>query len=237
MKLVIFSFSLILLLTNQLQAQPKNAADLLDKSIAYHDPDAKWANWAASFIVLQKTPEKPSSTTQIEINNALSLFETQSKKDGTIVRRKVLKDSCFYEVNGNTAPTKAEMEKHKLNCQRNQLFRNYYTYLYGLPMKLKDPGTILDPTLLDDNFQGKVCWGIKITYEAAVGKDIWYFYFDKKTYALIGYRFYHDEAKNDGEYICLEEEEEVNGIKVPKTRKWYMNQDDKFLGTDILQKK
>jgi len=67
-----------------------------------------------------------------------------------------------------------------------------------------------------------------------VGKDIWYFYFDKKTVALIGYRFYHDESKNDGEYITLDGEEIIQGIRIPKNRKWYYNKDDKFLGADFL---
>jgi len=55
----------------------------------------------------------------------------------------------------------------------------------------------------------------------------------EKTF-LIGYRFYHEEAKNDGEYITLEGEESVQGIKIPKNRHWYYNKDDKFLGADFL---
>ena len=52
----------------------------------------------------------------------------------------------------------------------------------------------------------------------------------------MGYRFYHVEEKNDGEYITLEGEEKIKGIRFPKTRKWYYNKDDKFLGADILEK-
>ena len=73
-----------------------------------------------------------------------------------------------------------------------------------------------------------------MTYEAEVGEDIWYFYFDPANYAMIGYRFYHDESKNDGEYITLDGETIVNKIRFPQTRKWYINADDTFLGADIL---
>ncbi len=48
------------------------------------------------------------------------------------------------------------------------------------------------------------------------------------------YQFYHKETDNDGEYILLSGTENFKGIKMPKTRKWYYNKDDKFLGTDIL---
>ena len=73
-----------------------------------------------------------------------------------------------------------------------------------------------------------------MTYDPTVGEDIWYFYFHPTTYALIGYRFYHEEAKNDGEYITLEGEEVVQDIKIPKNRHWYYNKNDQFLGADFL---
>ena len=56
----------------------------------------------------------------------------------------------------------------------------------------------------------------------------------KNTYKLRQYQFFHDETKNDGEYIVLENEIEVYGIKMPKDRAWYYNQQDKYLGTDYL---
>ena len=51
------------------------------------------------------------------------------------------------------------------------------------------------------------------------------------------YQFFHDEAKNDGEYILLSEEIIINNIKMPKERAWYTNGKEKYLGTDILIKK
>ena len=73
-----------------------------------------------------------------------------------------------------------------------------------------------------------------MTYEEGIGDDIWYFFFDKNTSALIGYSFYHDEAKNDGEYITFKEMATIDGIKMPKVRSWYYNSDSTFLGTDII---
>ena len=48
------------------------------------------------------------------------------------------------------------------------------------------------------------------------------------------YQFFKDETQNDGEYIILEDIVEVSGIKMPKTRYWFFNKDDKYLGKDIL---
>ncbi|MCV6629519.1 MAG: DUF6503 family protein, partial [Flavobacteriaceae bacterium] len=62
-----------------------------------------------------------------------------------------------------------------------------------------------------------------------------YFYFDPDTYAMEVYQFFHDETKNDGEYILLTETKEISGIKMPKNRAWYYNKDNTYLGTDKLQ--
>ncbi len=112
--------------------------------------------------------------------------------------------------------------------------KNYYTYLYGLPMKLKDQGTLIDPKVYQKTFKGKMYKVLKVTYKESVGNDTWYFYFDPETYAMEVYQFYHNEEKNDGEYIILNDLQEINGIKMPKIRAWYYNKDDTYLGTDTL---
>ena len=54
--------------------------------------------------------------------------------------------------------------------------------------------------------QGQAVYALRVTYDESVGKDTWYFYLDRKTCALVGHRFYHDEAVGDGEYAVLSEE-------------------------------
>jgi len=101
-------------------------------------------------------------------------------------------------------------------------------------MKLRDPGTIIAPTVWTETINGSEYLKIKVTYDPEVGGDIWYFYFDPDTYALSAYRFYHDESANDGEYILLEGEEIHSGIRFPAKRSWYINADHRFLGYDQL---
>ena len=107
-------------------------------------------------------------------------------------------------------------------------------------MKLKDPGTYVDPVVSEVIFKGKTYLRLKVTYEETVGTDIWFFYFDPTTYAMEIYQFYkgdpEDKGKDTGEYILLSDEVEISGIKMPKDRAWYYNKGDKYLGTDLLQK-
>lgn len=49
------------------------------------------------------------------------------------------------------------------------------------------------------------------------------------------YRFKHGDPEG-GEYILLEEEEIVEGIRMPKVRKWYWNKNNEYIDTDTLIK-
>ena len=103
-------------------------------------------------------------------------------------------------------------------------------------MKLKDEGTIIHQKTTTKTFKGKEYLVLKVTYSEEVGKDIWYFYFDPKTYAMEVYQFFK-EKKESGEYILLTGLETIHDIKMPKERAWYYNKNDGYLGTDVLSKK
>ena len=77
---------------------------------------------------------------------------------------------------------------------------------------------------------------LKVTYTEEVGRDTWYFYFDPTSYAMEVYQFFHDKSKNDGEYIVLSGEEMINNVIMSKNRAWYYNNNDQYLGADILSK-
>ena len=209
---------------------------LLNKAIAYHDPQGNWDNFKGQLFITMETPNSNDRLSEITIDLPQQYFKLVAKKDNIITEQIINKGSCKLLLNGSETVSEDEIAKHRLTCERTQTMKNYYTYLYGLPMKLKNPGTLLDRKVYRKTFKGKIYEVIKVTYDEAVGKDTWYFYFDPATYALEVYQFYHDEEKNDGEYIILSGLEDINGIKIPKTRAWYYNKDDKYLGTDILTK-
>lgn len=228
---------LVLLTNNVLKAQTITSPELLDKAIAFHDPNGQWSQLNNTFTVLMKTPKSSDRLSVIDINIPREQFKLQVEKDNNSYPYSFNKQDCVTHLNGSTDITEEDRNEYRLTCERGTMMRNYYTYLYGLPMKLKDPGTILGKKVLTKTFKGKDYLVLKVNYKEGVGKDVWYFYFDPNTYAMEVYQFYHDEAKNDGEYILLEGLEDIQGIKMPKTRAWYYNKDNKYLGTDILMPK
>jgi len=218
-------------------AQEISGKELLEEAIAYHDPNGKWADFQGKFVVEMTTPKSTTRrNTMLELNFPESFFKATVRKKPHTIEYIIDNDSCNLKLNFSEVIADRYRDSLQINCKRGKMLKDYYTYLYGLPMKLKDPGTKVDPKVVRKTFKGKEYLRLKVTYEATVGEDTWYFYFDPKTYAMEVYQFYHDEAKNDGEYILLTDIMEVNGINMPKTRAWYYNKDNDYLGTDVLLK-
>ena len=219
--------------TSQFFGQDMTGSQLLEKAIEYHDPNGNWETFSGTFNITMKTPTKSDRHSMIRVdlpNEYFNLFATQDKTSyGYILD----KEKCQIYYNSNIA-TEEEKTANKLSCERAKMYQNYYTYLYGLPMKLKDAGTIIHEKVALKKFKEKNYLVLKVSYEKEVGEDTWYFYFDPSTYAMEVYQFYHEEEKNDGEFILLSGIEIVNGIKMPKKRAWYYNKGEKYLGTDFL---
>lgn len=209
-----------------------SATELLDRSIAYHDPEGRLLTEPHRMDFLERRPGGPEERSEVLIDIRGERFELHRRQQG--IAGVVDPSQCVMTLHGRSELTDEEREKHRLSCDRLKRTRDYYTYLWGLPMKLRDPGTLLGE-VKETTFEDRDVYGLRVTYDAEVGGDVWYVYFDRQSFAMVGYRFYHDESANDGEYIVLEGEVEAEGIRLPKKRTWYTHQDDRLLGTDSLE--
>ncbi|QXP66920.1 DUF6503 family protein [Polaribacter sp. AHE13PA] len=207
--------------------------ELLDKAIQFHDPNGNWATFNGELFVTMEIPEKSPRKSALKINLPQEYFSVKAIRDTITTEYTVDKAVASFIFNGDNKPSEAIKKKFNLNAERANMYKNYYTYLFGLPMKLKDKGTIIDQKITKKTFKGKEYLVLKATYSAEVGKDTWYFYFDPTTYAMEVYQFFK-ETKDSGEYILLSDLETINGVKMPKTRAWYYNKDNGYLGTDTL---
>lgn len=194
-------------------AQKMTAMAILEKSIQYHDPKGQWNNFNHEMEFVSERPNGPDRKSKALIDNSKGYF--QLEENGSVM-------SVTMEECGEVPADKT--------CDNVKRTRNYYVYLWGLPMKLKDQGTVIDSKVMEEKFEGTDCYVLRVPYD----EDIWFFYIDKATYAMKGYMFYKDEPAKKGEVIYLEGEERVGDMRIPKSRKWLTTPDSKFLGTDIL---
>jgi len=217
-----------------ISAQAPSASDILTASIEYHDPKGVWEKSPHHITLKESRPGGGDRSSQIMLDIAGEHVRIERQSDEHLLVQELIGDQITHTLDGRTDFDTAEIRKHRISDERAVTMKNYYLYLYGLPMKLKDPGTQISDQVMDESFNNIPAWKLKVTYEASVGDDIWYFYFAKDDQRLVGYRFYHDESANDGEYITLEGEAKVGKLLLPKKRSWYMNKDDRFLGSDMI---
>jgi len=230
----IFLFIFLILSANVLISQ-MTATELLDKSIAFHDPKNQWEKFDGTLKFIVERPDKPNGKRKVHINNKEDSFSFWAQYEDGLLNYTVKNNQGSASWNGSKEISEELTKKYRISPDRAIMYRDYYTYLYGMPMKLKDEGTIIDPELTQLEFYGKTYNRIRVSYTPEVGKDIWYFYFNSENHALEAYQFFHDETKNDGEYMLFSELKEIQKVKMPRIRAWYYNKDEKYLATDILE--
>ena len=214
-------------------AAPTTGPELVARSAAYHDPDGAWPSFRHTLLLRQERPDGSARRTPIRLEVPTGHFRYEEETEDGQLRKGVDEEGCFASINGDE-PTPEQAESYRLGCPQIERNRNYYLYLWGLPMKLSDPGTHISEAITRDTFDDRPTLSVRVTYDESVGSDIWYFHFDPSDYRMVGYRFYHDEEAGDGEYILLREEREVMGMRIPAVRRWFTNADSTYLGTDTL---
>lgn len=155
----IFIYLLFLSLTSF--SQEISGSELLEKAIKYHDPNNNWLSFNGIFNVTMETPNNLNRITKIVINLPKEHFYLKAKRNNVTTEYNLNKNECSITLNGKTNLTDEELKAKNLSCKRAHLFKNYYIYLYGLPMKLKDKGTIIDNKVEQKTFKGKNLFGIK----------------------------------------------------------------------------
>lgn len=235
----LYIITVLLFSFQSLAAQELTGKALLEKTINYHDPNQNWSTFNGEFLVTMETPNNPIRESKIVINLLSELFYIQAKCDTLTTEYTLDKTECTITLNGAVDISEEHIKVHNLSCERANMYKNYYTYLYGLPMKLQDEGTIIHDNVERKTFKGKEYLVLGVSYDAQIGSDVWYFYFDPITYAMEVYQFFKTDENGSlkpdtGEYIVLKDISIINAIKMPKDRAWYYNKDDNYLGTDKL---
>ncbi|WP_419950603.1 DUF6503 family protein [Candidatus Palauibacter sp.] len=211
---------------------------LVARSVAFHDPDGIWGSEAISMSWVGTDGEGGERVAvSLRFGADERDFALSGRYRGSEIEYETTADGWSASVNGVAEPdlAAADRENMRLHREDGMFWRSYYGFLAGLPMKIADPGAHLEPDIIDTTFMDRTVQAVKVTYEADVGADTWYFYFDPVTAQLAGCRFYHDESANDGEYITFEGLSDGGGLRLPRVRAWYVNADGRHLGTDTVE--
>lgn len=188
--------------------------ELIQKSIEFHDPNKMWSSLKATFSFTDSLPApRESRVYSVSFENNLSKMVYRNQ------------DLNYIVWNDSVQVFEGEID-HEGAIR----MRNYYTYLWGLPMKLNDSGTQIDQKVRKEELNGKSYLVARVPYK----KDIWYFYINHESYQIEAYKFYQDETNQTGEIIYLDGLVLYQGLRIPADRSWFRTENGEFLGTDQL---
>ena len=211
------------------------ARDLLARSIRFHDPEGLWSTRT---VRLSWNGTGSDGGERVALDLTLHpdgrTFSMSGRYRGRRIDYSIVDDRLTVTVDGSADMPDETREAMRLAREEGMFWRSYFGFLVGLPMKLNDPGTQIDPEPADTEFMGRAVQSIRVTYDPDVGGETWYFYFDPESAELVGSRFYYDESANDGEYLIFEGLAGADGLRLPMRRSWYVNADSSFLGADEI---
>ncbi|MBZ9731094.1 DUF6503 family protein [Salegentibacter sp. JZCK2] len=226
-------FALVLL--SSCQTKKESDSELLKKALSYHDPEENWSTLKTRLYLSSVDKSGQKNNFEIELDNSTGYFAHISRQDGKEVVKGYADNKEFYLLDGKQEISEEDRKKYELTSESLKWVHSFYPYLYGLPMKLTDEGVKVREAGKVEEIEGNNYKVLEVNFDPSAGSDNWFFYFEPESNAMKAYRFNHGDPES-GEYILLEEEEIVQGIKMPKVRKWYWNKNNEYIGTDTLIK-
>jgi hypothetical protein len=217
-----------LFLFSYCNSSKKPGEQLLEKTIAYHDPQNNWPKLKTHLYLSSTDTAGKENPFELEMDNSTGYFCHITHQDGKEIVKGMNNGKEFYLIDGKQDISEEDRKKYELTPEGVKWVHSFYGYLYGLPMKLTDKGVNVSDTINNEQVNGKNSQVLRVSYDPAVGKELWNFYLDPNTNALEAYRFYYPGKPNDGEHIMLNDVLDVDGIKIPKVRKWYSNKDNSY---------
>ena len=214
MRIALFLFTIITLSSCQTPTNPPlTAEDIIQKSIKYHDPKGNFNELNARFYFESAFSWNDSIPEELVMDMDFKNYALVYRNLDREMELEYQKDTCFTH-------------KGETSCRDFIWAYDFYLYIWGLPMKLSDPGIDVKDTVYSIHHKGKELKAIDIEYET----EYYSFYFDS-LYALNGFQFIKKDNPEKGEQIWLEGVIEHEGIKFPKKRVWY-DLKNNLLGTN-----
>ncbi len=82
--------------------QELTGEQLLDKAIAYHDPNDAWKTFNGELHITMLTPNKNKRTSIITLNLPKEYYKSEVTKGENTVTSIIEKDKCSLKLNGNS---------------------------------------------------------------------------------------------------------------------------------------
>lgn len=200
------------------------AESLLDKTIQFHDPDNKWPEYKTMVVQKSRMLREGDDTTAVRTRKILM----DNEQRHFIVQQDVEDYSLIRTVGGDSLCetrwlkpdlTAEDSARMNLTCESARFYRDYFRYLLGLPMVLRDSATVLSDKVGEEELFGSTYQTLTVNYKPEGEHPEWTFFVDTTDYHLAAARFVKPDST--GEYIVFGDVTRHKGIRNFDTFKWY----------------
>lgn len=204
------------------------ATELINKSIAYHDPRSNWLQVQSTVhinsVITRIGEDTQHSKTTVDLDNKHGVFKVHRVDDQVAFKGAITQDTCYNDILTELSVEDRAQYERLLGCKGATLYKNYYSYLLGIPMKLLDPEAIVNGDILQRTYDGVTYDVVKVQYEPLDSSYVWYFYFDKSTHAMSLCKFTSKEDElSGGEYLLYNGKQSYQDIIFSSEIIWLYN--------------
>ena len=217
--------------------EAKTAQDWINYSIAYHDPQNNWPRFKAQIESYSKVDRGAdtlqTSTRRLAFENPRSYFDCSMKVKNYTMNLKLDEKTCVTTWDKPDV-SQEERDRYYKECAFTKNYRDYYRYLIGIPMVLKDELTIVNPSVEEETIDGKSYKRITVNYAPVDKHPTWQFYIDPGSGRLVRSKFFRyneKEKKHTGEILDYPEHQLFQGMQMRTKMIWYYL-DQKFLADE-----
>lgn len=214
----------------------KNSIYILNKVKDKYDVNHHWDESELKIHIQEPRVGNPQRYTKLTLKNSDDYFEMERFREDGIVKRILTKtgESEIF-LNGKSRLSEAEVEKYRLNVERSKSHKKFYKLMYGLPMSITDKLWKQIEPAQEAEFEGNEVYRIRIELKDNMISNYWTLIIGLENYELLAIEFNHpEEPEKEEEIIKFGGQFEVNGVKIPRIRNWFIKGTNEYLGTDII---
>lgn len=234
--LTTFLFILVTLGWKTTDPHCKNSVYILDQVKQKYDGKRHWGTSEIRLHIQEPRVSNPQRYTKLSLRNSDDYFEMERFGEEGIVKRILTGngESKIY-LNGASELPEAIVEHYRLSEERSLGHKKFYKLMYGLPMSLSDTLWRQIKPAQKTEYEGREVYRVAMELKDEMISKYWTLLIEVETYTLLAIEFNHpEEPGREEEIIKFESEFEIDGMKIPRIRNWYIKGTNEYLGTDII---
>jgi len=214
-----------------------DAREVLQKSIAWHDPEGNWDKVQMKLHIQEPRLNNPDRRSIIMLDNATGAFRLERNRKDHITTHIITDDGVAVTLLDDAEiKDPLVIKEYRLEPNRNGLYRKFYSSLVGLPMSLTDEKIVQYGGVTNEFFNETNSLKVPLVLNDGVFSNHWNLYIAQDDYRLSGVEMYFPDDAAKGERLYFDQIIIVEAMRLPRMRHWHGISDDSYSGSDIIVK-